>query len=220
MQVRAVNPVFVSMDGAEIFASSPLVPKRVRLHPKIAELVISARESTDLDLLTGGDEQIRQAALSLLSLGFLTETDGADADGKGETVGVPSPWRQWGNLAWLFHTSIRNAPFVRGSEHEIPEYFERLAERGEKPANSKALADDGEIVFLPRVWADMNDSFKSVLEGRRTHRDFSDEPIAIDEFSSLLHYTFGPLRFVDAGSMGVLQLRASASGGARHEVEA
>lgn len=42
----------------------------------------------------------------------------------------------------------------------------------------------------------------------------------LDAFSDLLHYTFAPLRFVDSGEVGVLQLRACASGGARHETEA
>jgi len=215
MKVSSVNPVFLSLNGAEIFASSPRVPKRVRLHPKVADLLVSAREPVDLDSLTSGDQALQEAARQLIDLGFLTE-----ATDSGTPEEVPSPWREWGNVAWQFHASIRNAPFVRGNRDDIPEYYARLAERGEKPLNSKPSRQDEDIVFLPRVWADMNASFKSVLEGRRTHRDFSDEPIKLDIFSSLLHYTFGPLRFVDAGTLGVLQLRASASGGARHEAEA
>ncbi|WP_327710390.1 SagB/ThcOx family dehydrogenase [Streptomyces sp. NBC_00464] len=181
----------------------------------MAQLVMSAREPADLELLTEGDQAVREAALNLLSLGFLVEAD----DTERPTV-PPTPWREWGNLAWQFHTSIRNAPFVRGDEEKIPEYFKRLAERGDKPPNSKPHADDEEIVYLPRIWVDMDITFKSVLEKRRTHRSFNDEPVGLDDFSTLLHYTFGPLRFIESGSMGVLQLRASASGGARHEAEA
>lgn len=215
MKVRLVNPVFLSLNGADIFASSPRVEKRVRLHPKVADLLVSAREPVDFEVLTSGDRALQDAARNLIDLGFLAEA--GDADSSEE---IPSPWREWGNVAWQFHTSIRNAPFVRGKQGDIPEYYAGLAGRGEKPANSKAYRGEEGIVFLPRVWTDMDASFKSVLEGRRTHRDFSDAPIELDTFSSLLHYTFGPLRFVDAGTLGVLQLRASASGGARHEAEA
>jgi SagB-type dehydrogenase family enzyme len=62
--------------------------------------------------------------------------------------------------------------------------------------------------------------FRAVLEGRRTHRAFTGAEVPLDDFSDLLHYSFAPLRFADAGEMGVLQLRAAASGGARHETEA
>jgi SagB-type dehydrogenase family enzyme len=76
------------------------------------------------------------------------------------------------------------------------------------------------VLLLPRVRTPLSVPYRDVLEGRRTHRDFEDRPIGLDTFSDMLHYCFAPLRFADAGPMGVLQLRASASGGARHETEA
>jgi SagB-type dehydrogenase family enzyme len=66
----------------------------------------------------------------------------------------------------------------------------------------------------------MSVTFREVLENRRTHRHFEDRQVGLDAFSDLLHYGFAPLRFSDSGEMGMLQLRASASGGARHETEA
>nr|WP_277605870.1 SagB/ThcOx family dehydrogenase [Glycomyces sp. L485] len=58
------------------------------------------------------------------------------------------------------------------------------------------------------------------MERRRTCRRFEDAPVDLQHLADILHYSFAPLRFVDAGQMGVLQLRAAASGGARHETDA
>ncbi|WP_326613874.1 SagB/ThcOx family dehydrogenase [Streptomyces scopuliridis] len=213
MKLRLIDPVFFSVRGDGTYMSSPRIKGRVKVHPLVVGILTSAPDGIDTEALTAESENVALAIAKLHGLGYLTSMDNA---GDRE---LPAPWKEWGALAWQFHQSIRDAPFVRPESEGIAEYYESLNGR-ERPANSRRMEPDGEILLLPRVRARMPVSFQDVLEGRRTHRDFSGDPIPLDEFATLLQYSFGPLRFIDAGKMGVLELRANASGGSRHETEA
>jgi len=130
----------------------------------------------------------------------------------------PSPWREWGTLAWSFHNRTRDTRFVSTDPEQLEGYLTRILDQP-RPSSTRPPVCD-EILLLPRVRTPLNSPFRDVLEGRRTHRDFIAHELGVDAFADLLHYSFAPLRFADAGPMGVLQLRAAASGGARHETEA
>ncbi|MFJ9583600.1 SagB/ThcOx family dehydrogenase [Streptomyces acidicola] len=213
MKLRLIDPAFFSVRGDGTYLSSPRIKGRLRVHPAVVGVLTTAVDGIDVQALAADSEAVAQAVEKLRELGYLVP---ADDTGNNE---LPGPWREWGALAWQFHQSIRDTPFVRPESEGIDEYYEALHQRT-RPANSKATRDDEEVLLLPRVRARMPVSFQDVLEGRRTHRDFSGDATGLDEFATLLHYGFGPLRFIDAGSVGVLQLRANASGGSRHETEA
>lgn len=200
MKLRAVDPLLVEMSGGRIVVSSPLARKRLRVGEHVAALLLSAREPTELE----PDPIVNR----LVETGFLVA----------EAVDLPSPWREWGATAWGFHHRTRDADFVVAQPERVAAYREELAKRP-RPATTRAPSSD-RILLLPRVRTRLDVSFRDVLEGRRTHRAFNGETVALDAFSDLLHYSFAPLRFADAGELGVLQLRAAASGGARHETEA
>ncbi|WP_189106525.1 SagB/ThcOx family dehydrogenase [Streptomyces camponoticapitis] len=201
------------MRGDGTYLSSPRIKGRLKVHPSVAGILTSTPDGIDTEALTPESENLALALAKLHELGYLTPV------GSAGNSGLPDPWSEWGALAWQFHQSIRDTPFVRRDSEDITEYHESLNE-DDRPANSKRVDPDGKILLLPRIRARMPLSFQDVLEERRTHRDFSGGPVPLDEFATLLQYGFGPLRFIDAGKMGVLELRANASGGSRHETEA
>lgn len=200
MKLRAVDPLLLEISGSKIVVSSPHARKRLRVGTHVASLLLRAREPVDL----AGDATVNR----LVEAGFLVE----------ETAEAPSPWREWGATAWSFHQRTRDTDFVVAQPDRMAAYREKLATRA-RPRSTRPSTSDS-ILLLPRVRSRMDVSFRDVLEGRRTHRTFTGESITLDAFSDMLHYSFAPLRFADAAEMGVLQLRAAASGGARHETEA
>lgn len=213
MKLRLTDPVFFTVRGDGTYLSSPRIKGRVKVHPSMVGILTSNLDGIDTEALAAESEKLALAIGKLHELGYMASVDEV------EESELPAPWKEWGALAWQFHQSIRDAPFVRPESEGITEYYELLDE-SDRPANSKRMEPDGKILLLPRVRARMPVSFQDVLEGRRTHRDFSGDPVPLDEFATLLQYSFGPLRFIDAGRMGVLELRANASGGSRHETEA
>jgi SagB-type dehydrogenase family enzyme len=209
--------------GGRIIISSPLLRKRLTVGHAVAALLISARRG----LAPPTDDASRATVAMLLETGFLVEVvpaeTGRDADGEA-TAQYPSgteavsPWKEWGPLAWSFHTRTRDVPFLGPDPVEVGTYQEKIMERP-RPSSVRAPISD-RVLLLPRVRSALDAPYRRVLEDRRTHRDFAEHELDLDAFSDMLHYSFAPLRFADAGPMGVLQLRASASGGARHETEA
>lgn len=206
--LRTVAPIVFECTADKIVASSPRARRRLRVAPHVAALLMSARAGLK-------DAPVDDPLVArLIAAGFLVPEDATDQ--------IPEPWRVWGTTAWSFHTRIRDTDFVPGSQGGTPErtaaFNEHVTSRP-MPETSRAETDD-RILLLPRVRHPMTASYRDVLEGRRTHRDFEDRPVDLDRFADMLHYCFAPLRFVDAGPMGVMQLRAAASGGARHETTA
>lgn len=204
MKLVTIDPLVLEVSGSRIVVSSPLLRKRLRVGKKVADLLLAAQSGLEAD---GSDPVVAR----LVEAGFLVEPPSAPQD-------LPEPWRHWGIAAWQFHQRTRDTPFVVTDRAKIGDYLAKVTAEP-APPNSRPPVSD-RILLLPRVRHALEVGFREVLERRRTHRDFTDEEIPLDALSDLLHYTFAPLRFADAGEMGVLQLRAAASAGARHETEA
>jgi SagB-type dehydrogenase family enzyme len=208
-----VDPLVMEVSGEKIVVSSPRITRRLRVDPSVAALLLAARDGLQPTTVAQNPGS-GTAIAKLVSYGFLVSSEDRDTT-------VEAPWGDWGLTAWSFHTRNRDTRFVGSPGHDeqmIAPYREKILSRP-RPSSVRAARSD-RILLLPRVRTPLDVPFRSVLENRRTHRHFADEPIDLDRFSDMLHYCFAPLRFVDAGQMGTLQLRASASGGARHETEA
>jgi SagB-type dehydrogenase family enzyme len=190
--------------GDKIVISSPRLGRRLRVSPAVVRLLVASRSGVP-------PEADPAAVATLVDAGFLIKPDG-------EPAPAPIPWRDWGLAAWAFHQAVRDTRFVVSEPGQLARYQEKISARA-RPTSVRPPAGD-RILLLPRVRTRMRVDFQQVLEDRRTHRHFADRALPLDAFSDLLHYSFAPLRFADAGDMGVLQLRAGASGGARHETEA
>ena len=121
----------------------------------------------------------------------------------------------------VFPVSDRERPIPeRGSDEMSHWQAELEAESPPPPASLERRIAEGPAVWLPRAMRDPDVSYWDVLRQRRTHRQFLNEPVSLDQFASVMHATFGAQRFVDAHELGVLELRASVSAGARHETMA
>lgn len=204
MKLWLIEPATMELTGDKIVVSSPRLGRRLRVGAHVAELLLSARSGVEAD----PDDA---AVAKLMDTGFLVREESRPA-------AMPSPWREWGVAAWSFHAGTRDVPFVVADSQRLAAYREGLARKTRPRVRRQPVSD--RILLLPRVRCPISLSFREVLEGRRTHRRFSGREVGLDAFADLLHYSFGPLRFADAGEMGVLQLRAAAAGGARHETEA
>jgi SagB-type dehydrogenase family enzyme len=201
-----VDPIFVEMTGGTLAVSSPHTSFRMCVQQPVLDLLRQSEAGLCLDDL---EATTRTTADRLLELGFLRV---------GPSPQAPAPWDAWGSVAWWFHQRTRDTAFVPKSEEAS---MIASTDLGPMPRTTKDFVAQGKpIVLLPRVRTPMNQPFSDVLEQRRTHRTFLDAPCDLDRLATALHYSFAPLRFGDAGPLGVLQLRAAASGGARHETEA
>ncbi|GGU96517.1 dehydrogenase [Streptomyces filipinensis] len=75
-------------------------------------------------------------------------------------------------------------------------------------------------VLLPRPGSqpELDTPYRHVLYGRRTHRDFTAEPVAVETLATLLATCFGPVDFIDSGR-SALYRRTSPQGGSRQELD-
>jgi SagB-type dehydrogenase family enzyme len=206
-KLRAVDPLVLEAADGAFVASSPRTPLRLRLKPEIVRLLLSAHDGLDEDWERA---PTAPAVRRLIEFGFLVT----------ENAPVPSPWAEWGTTAWSFHNRIRDVEFIPGTadSETVQRHIEKLTALPRVSAIRRPPSE--KILLLPRVRVQCDAGYTEVLQARRTHRDFQDATLDLDRFSDMLHYAFAPLRFADAGAMGTLQLRAAASGGARHECEA
>jgi SagB-type dehydrogenase family enzyme len=217
MKVKAINPIQLQFHHGEIHLTSPRVPGRLRVKTQVAELLVTLQEPQEQSSVSHpelSDEQTHAVLQKLVTTGYLVSAEEATEEAQN-----PHPWDLWGVNAWNFHTQLKDAPFLRGASEEMEAYEARITSRA-RPSNVRKEDSETPMLLLPRVRSEMNVSFRSVLENRRTHRHFKDEAIMLDDFATLLHYSFAPMRFADSGVMGVQQLKSYASGGARHEAEA
>jgi SagB-type dehydrogenase family enzyme len=124
-------------------------------------------------------------------------------------------WEAWGLAASYFHFATKDAEYFTDQQSAALSGIDVPA-----PPSIFKSYPDARRIWLPRVHKHVSEPFLDVLLRRRTHRQFTAEPIPISALSSILFYTFAPMRFIDARQFGTLQLRTSPSGGARHELEA
>lgn len=186
----------------------------IRASRDVLNLINNCDGDHDLEgFLSGHDEATQSAILGaaekLASHQFLV----ADGD---ESPQLTPTQAAWGPAWRVFHHAARDAVFLQAGDEAVDTHLAELKETPQPP-NVKSYPD-APVVPLPRVHR-VTMSLQDALETRRTHRDFREEPASLDQLSTVLHYSFAPLRFSRTDSWGALQFRASASGGARHEAE-
>ena len=204
-----VDPLILLPHQGRVRLMSPRADRRVVVTSEIAQFLLLAQTGYPADPpeppFDWSPRRYLAVTRTLASYGYLVG-DPDSASAKPDT-----PWRYWGPLAWAYHQEVTSPPRAG---------MGASGGRREESRPSSFRPSTDEILLLPRLSPRTDKGFIEVLEQRRTHRDFLPEPVALDAFSDILRYSFGPLRFVDGGPLGVLQLRAAASGGARHETEA
>lgn len=180
----------------------------------------------DPDMVAAGFEGVEPASVSeaidtLAVAGLLrTKDESADEDLLTER------WESWGQSARYFHFDTKDTAYLSTAEViNDPRAAElhddvRAQIRESGPAPEPFYRQpDAPRVRMPRAFLPLQRDFGDVLLSRRTHRHFKADPVPLRSLSTTLHYTFAPMHFYDAGTLGTVMLRTSACGGARHETE-
>ena len=161
-------------------------------------------------------EEVAGALEKLADAGLLCRDDGDGnfpaADFASRIMASPTWGDRWGLPAWLYYLATRDQEHlddadlaaVRALDLRVP-LFKRYPQARQEPLPTPAP--------LPRAF------FQDVLTGRRTVREFSPEPVTLQQLSQLLYYTHAPHHLVEVEVFGLLPRRSYASGGARSELE-
>ncbi len=122
-------------------------------------------------------------------------------------------WKDWLPQA-SYHFATKDTPFA------APKTWARLAKKflAESPQPPLFKTGAGRATPLPPV-AERDDAFAQVLLARKTHREFSGQPIPLAAIGALLHYTWGVTGRLATPLYGELLHKTSPSGGARHPGE-
>jgi SagB-type dehydrogenase family enzyme len=123
-------------------------------------------------------------------------------------------WSDWLPQA-SFHFASKDVNFL--NPRATSRLFKLYLAESAQPPRAKSYRE-AQHRKLPKEMPDQSE-FLRVLMGRRTHREYAGESIALSEVSKLLYYTWGVTGRVDAAPLGHLFLKTSPSGGARHPGE-
>jgi SagB-type dehydrogenase family enzyme len=157
---------------------------------------------------------VRQAVTLLAEIGLLHAPDNSERETR-----LEQEWRHWSEEARYFHFATKDAVYIGlDDDLEHDHQAELRAEDGPPPPIFK-VCDDLPRVWLPRAFRRLDQPFADVLTQRRTHREFTSEPVDLRSLSTVLFYSFAPMHFIDAGDLGTLFMRTSPSAGARQELE-
>ncbi|PRY02468.1 SagB/ThcOx family dehydrogenase [Allonocardiopsis opalescens] len=159
-------------------------------------------------------ESVRAGVAALADSGLLLDREQAEREER-----FLAAWENWGEEARYFHFGTRNAIYTGDTLEQRRSDARWVRETGGTPPAIFKSYPQAPRVYLPRLFAPLDDPFGEVLTRRRTHRAFTGEPVGIRELSTALFTTFGPMQLYDAGDLGTLMLRTSPCGGARHELE-
>jgi SagB-type dehydrogenase family enzyme len=125
--------------------------------------------------------------------------------------------KEWS--AWLpqasFHFSTKDAPYVT-SDWSLARRRATLPNTPPPPM-FKSVKGAAKVELPARSFP--KGEFIRVLMGRRTHREFSDQPVALESVSQLLSLVWGVTGYHYSPLFGRLPHKTSPSGGARHPGE-
>lgn len=185
------------------------------LHPAAAEILSAFEEWVEpvkaaeaLDHLT--QETVLGCVDVLLDAGLLVAEDTPEAD-RDEQVALR--WGPWQPEAPFFHYATDCATTADQPVETT------AAEPVQAPPAIFTTYPDADRVMLPRRPVDLRVPYDQVLYGRRTHREFTTEPLPLGTVAALLSTVFGPVDFIDCGRGGVYR-RTSPGGGSKQELEA
>jgi SagB-type dehydrogenase family enzyme len=127
-------------------------------------------------------------------------------------------WKK--NLASAqYHAACRNTPYIRSAAATDLHLRTRVA-ACRRPARFKRYPGAPRValpVGRPRTAGALH--LEDVLHARRTTREFSRDPVRLEDFAALLRGTWGKTGEIDAGYLGKLTTKTSPSAGALHPIE-
>ncbi len=122
-------------------------------------------------------------------------------------------WEPWMPDAAIFHFGTKDV--IYGSQQELDDQLVQKAATRPPPPPVKAYASAQRRTLPPARPSE----FAGLLAGRRTWRQFADQPVSIADVATLLGHTFGVQQWAMTRA-GRCALKTSPSGGARHPIDA
>ncbi len=220
MRLRRSRGLVCYWHAGTFVAHAHLHGSPTELHPAAAEILAAFDDWTDpaeaaktLDHLAAETVDAAVKALRAAGLLLAEDTDQATKDDH-----FAHQWGPWDPEASFFHYATQDVPYP--AEDEAPGKEEMEQQEEQFPFTLFTGYPEADRIFLPRPPStDLRAPYDRVLHGRRTHRDFTEDPVPLSTLSTLLSTTFGPADFVDCGR-GALFRRTSPAGGARQELDA
>jgi SagB-type dehydrogenase family enzyme len=124
-------------------------------------------------------------------------------------------WK-WKNDARYFHYSTQNVIF----EQDLECMKTTLAKQAQTIPPPKPFKDYSQSgIKLLNSFENYEGDFWNVLRSRRTRRLFRRQKISLQDFSTLLLWTWGKTHTLSHPELGQYILRTSPSGGSRHPIE-
>ena len=153
-----------------------------------------------------------RALRKLVEMGFLVREGSQEAR---EDERLAANWSSWLPHAGIFHFATKDAPYL-ASAVQINRLLRRFVRDTPQPRFFKV--PNKPFRQLTKPTSD-NSDFLDTLLSRRTHREFSSEPLSLESLSQLLFYTWGVTGYLRPSLLGKLPLKTSPSAGARHAIE-
>ncbi|GAB2843378.1 SagB/ThcOx family dehydrogenase [Actinocorallia aurea] len=152
---------------------------------------------------------VAQAVAALRENGLLLEEHSAEADRDDR---IAHQWRSWEPEATFFHYATQDTHTAESLASQEPPEIEKL------PALFTTYPN-ADRILLPRYPAALTAPLGEVLYRRRTHRDFTETPVALPTLAALLQICFAPVDYLDSAELGAVTRRTSPAGGARQELD-
>src|ERR1700730_18620509 len=215
-QLRSARCQSAYWDDGDLRIVNYLTRNRFSANPIALEIIrffFSPRTIRDamLEFNSYTPESVGQAILELIGAQLLLECDSPESARDDLLDSVWKPWLPEGG----FHFLTKDVRYV-GGDWTPEEKMQTIPGTPQPPLFKKV--EGAESISLP-VPARETDSFFQTLHARRTKREFSDAPVALDAVSKLLHTTWGVQGYIESRHFGPLPLKTSPSGGARNPVE-
>jgi SagB-type dehydrogenase family enzyme len=154
---------------------------------------------------------VARAIRQLIKAQLLLEYDSAEQQRDELVESSWAPWLPEGG----FHFMTKDALYVPG-DWPIEEKLKTLPATP-APPHFKTIRG-GHAVRLPSHEI-TRDAFFETLHARRTHREFANGKVSLDDVSKLLRTTWGVQGYFHTDVFGKLPYKTSPSGGARHPGE-
>jgi SagB-type dehydrogenase family enzyme len=155
---------------------------------------------------------LRKRVHDLVARTVLVRSD-APADAREQAMAA---WAPWNPAAGFFHSSTKDVRY-RTSPAESTRLARAKARITPAPAPVKHYAR-AKGIALPPPRSD--GELTSVLQRRRTWREFGRTPLTVVDLATLLGLTWGVQRHATVAGQGDVVFKTSPSGGGRHPIEA
>jgi SagB-type dehydrogenase family enzyme len=125
-----------------------------------------------------------------------------------------------GNLASAqYHVASRDTRYLHGRD-ATDRYLRRRVLAHRRPARFKRYTGAPRVALpLEKPGPSAGPGFSEVLRARRTTREFSRDPVSLEDLGVLLRGTWGKTGTLDGGSLGTFTTKTSPSAGALHPIE-